>query len=84
MSEFNYLCTPLTTPYKYKTVTQVFDKTSTSFPNNEILIHQGIDGTRESLTCRQFQTKATKLAAYLIRKGIRKGDRIALFRPNSL
>jgi long-subunit acyl-CoA synthetase (AMP-forming) len=36
------------------------------------------------LTCRQLQTQATKLAAYLVRNGIKKGDRIALIGPNSL
>jgi acyl-CoA synthetase (AMP-forming)/AMP-acid ligase II len=84
MSEFSYVCSPRTTPYKYKTVIQVFDELSTSFPDREILIHRGIDGTRESLTCLQLQTKATKVAAYLVKKGIKKGDRVALSGPNSL
>ncbi|XP_048751267.2 medium-chain acyl-CoA ligase ACSF2, mitochondrial-like [Ostrea edulis] len=84
MSEFSYLCTPRTIPYKYKTVTQIFNEITTSFPNKEILIYRGIDGTRESLTCRQLQTQAIKLAGYLIKKGIKKGDKIALSGPNTL
>ncbi|XP_048742605.1 long-chain-fatty-acid--CoA ligase-like [Ostrea edulis] len=84
MSEFSYLCTPRTIPYKYKTVIQIFNEMTTSFPNKEILIYRGIDGTRESLTCRQLQTQATKLAGYLVRKGIKKGDKIALSGPNTL
>ncbi|XP_048741479.2 medium-chain acyl-CoA ligase ACSF2, mitochondrial-like [Ostrea edulis] len=84
MSDLSYLCTPRTIPYKYKTITQVFNEITTTFPNKEILIYRGIDGTRESLTCRQLQTHATKLAGYLVRKGIKRGDKIALSGPNTL
>ncbi|XP_056001776.1 medium-chain acyl-CoA ligase ACSF2, mitochondrial-like [Ostrea edulis] len=84
MSEFSYLSTPRITPYKYRTIIQVFNDTSTSYPDKEILIHRGIDGTRESLTYRQLQTEATKLARYLVSKGICKGDKVALFGPNTL
>jgi acyl-CoA synthetase (AMP-forming)/AMP-acid ligase II len=84
MSDFSYLCSPRTTPYTYKTITQVFHETSTLFPNKEILIKRGIDGNRESLTCSELQTKATKLATYLVQKGIRKGDKIAISGPNTL
>jgi acyl-CoA synthetase (AMP-forming)/AMP-acid ligase II len=83
MSEFSYVCSPRTTPYNYRTVIQVFDELSTSFPDREILINQGIKGTRESLTC-QLQKQARLLAAYLVKKGIKKGDRVALSGPNSL
>jgi long-chain acyl-CoA synthetase len=71
-------------PYKYKTVIQVFEEISTLFPNKEILIHRGIDGTRESLACRQLQVQAKRFASFLIIKGIKKGDKIALVGPNSL
>jgi acyl-CoA synthetase (AMP-forming)/AMP-acid ligase II len=84
MSEFSYLCTPRTVPYEYKTIIQVFNEISTLFPDKEILIYRGLDDTRESLTCRQLQTKATKLAAYLLKNGIKKGDKIALSGPNSI
>jgi fatty-acyl-CoA synthase len=84
MSEFSYLCSPRTTPFKYKTITQVFNEISALFSNKEILIHRGIDGSRESLTCSELQSKARKLAAYLFQKGIRKGDKIALSGPNTL
>ncbi|XP_048740748.2 medium-chain acyl-CoA ligase ACSF2, mitochondrial-like [Ostrea edulis] len=84
MSEFSYLCTARGIPYKYKTVIQVVSEMATSFPNKEILIYRSIDGVRETLTCHQLQTQATKLAGYLIRKGIKKGDKIALSGPNSL
>ncbi|XP_048740746.2 medium-chain acyl-CoA ligase ACSF2, mitochondrial-like [Ostrea edulis] len=84
MSEFSYLCTPRTTPFNYKTIPRVFNEITTSFPDQEILIYRGMDGTRESLTCRQLQTQATKLADYLITKGVKKGDKIALAGPNTL
>ncbi|XP_056001798.1 medium-chain acyl-CoA ligase ACSF2, mitochondrial-like [Ostrea edulis] len=84
MSEFSYLCVPRTIPCQYKTITQVFNEITTLFPDKEILIYRGIDGTRESLTCHQLQTQATKLAGYLIKKGMKKGDKIALSGPNTL
>ncbi|XP_048742758.2 medium-chain acyl-CoA ligase ACSF2, mitochondrial-like [Ostrea edulis] len=84
MSEFSYMCVPRTIPYKYKTITQVFREITTSFPNKEIIINRGIEGNRESLTCRQLQSQATKLAGYLVMKGIKKGDKIALSGPNTL
>jgi long-subunit acyl-CoA synthetase (AMP-forming) len=59
-------------------------KMVTLYPNKEILINRGIDGSRQSLTCRELQTKATKLAAYLVQKGIRKGEKIAISGPNTL
>ncbi|XP_048741574.2 medium-chain acyl-CoA ligase ACSF2, mitochondrial-like [Ostrea edulis] len=84
MSDFSYICTPRTIPYKYKTIPQVFNEITTSFPDQEILIYRGIEGTRESLTCRQLQTHATKIAGFLIRKGIKKGDKIAISGSNTL
>ncbi|XP_056001801.1 medium-chain acyl-CoA ligase ACSF2, mitochondrial-like [Ostrea edulis] len=84
MSEFSYLCVPRTIPFQYKTITQVFNEITTLFPDKEILIYRGIEGTRESLTCHQLQTQATKLAGYLIKKGMKKGDKIALHGPNTL
>ncbi|XP_048739632.2 putative acyl--CoA ligase YdaB [Ostrea edulis] len=84
MSEFSYLSTPRITPYNYRTIIEVFKDTATSYPDKEILIHRGIDGTRESLTYRQLQTKATKLARYLVSKGVSKGDKVALLGPNTL
>ncbi|XP_048742859.2 medium-chain acyl-CoA ligase ACSF2, mitochondrial-like [Ostrea edulis] len=84
MSELSYLCVPRTVPYQYQTIIQVFNEISTLCPNKEILVYRGIDGTRKSLTCHQLQTQATKLAGYLIKKGIKKGDKIALSGPNTL
>ncbi|XP_062612154.1 medium-chain acyl-CoA ligase ACSF2, mitochondrial-like [Saccostrea cucullata] len=84
MSEFSYLSTPRTTPYVYKTVVDAFNETCTSYPDKEILIYWGIDGNRESLTYHQLQTETTTFARYLVSKGIKKGDKIALFGPNTL
>lgn len=84
MSDFSYLSAPRTTPYNYRTVVDVFNETSTSYPEKEILIYRGIDGTRNALTYHQLQNEATKLARYLVSKGIKKGDKIALFGPNTL
>ncbi|XP_061179445.1 medium-chain acyl-CoA ligase ACSF2, mitochondrial-like [Saccostrea echinata] len=84
MTEFSYLSAPRTTPYIYRTVIDVFNETSKAYPDKEILIYRGIDGTREILTYRQLQTEATKFARYLVTKGTKKGDKIALFGPNTL
>ena len=83
-SKWSYISTQTPKPYIYDTVIDVFRKQVEKYPDKEIIIHCGIDGLRESLTYGELDAKAYKLAQYLIHKGIRKGDSVALFGPNTL
>lgn len=84
MSKLSYLSNPREKPYRYCTITELIQKNAESFPDHEILIHRGADGSREAMTYRELLKEATKLAKFLIYKGIQKGDKIALFGPNTL
>ncbi|XP_061179259.1 medium-chain acyl-CoA ligase ACSF2, mitochondrial-like [Saccostrea echinata] len=83
-SEFSYLSKPREKPYRYRTITELIERNTRRFPDHEILIHRGIDGSREALTYKDLNEEASKLAKFLVKKGIKKGDKIALFGPNTL
>lgn len=84
MSKFSYLSKPREKPYRYCTITELIEKNTERFPDHEILIHRGVEGSREALTYRELYLEASKLARFLVYKGIEKGDKIALFGPNTL
>lgn len=84
MSKLSYLSNPRQKPYRYSTITELIQKNTQRFPDHEILIHRGIDGSRDAMTYKELYVEASKLAKFLVYKGIQKGDKIALFGPNTL
>lgn len=84
MSKLSYLSKPREKPHRYCTITKLIQKNSQRFPDLEILIHRGIDGSRDAMTYKELYVEASKLAKFLVYKGIQKGDKIALFGPNTL
>lgn len=84
MSKLSYLSNPRQKPYRYSTITELIQKNTQRFPDHEILIHRGIDGSRDAMTYKELYMEASKLAKFLVYKGIQKGDKIALFGPNTL
>lgn len=84
MTGYSYLCTPRVSPYNYQTVPEALEIQAGKFPNHEILVFRKIDGLRETLTYKDLYTQAVKMAKRLVEKGVKKGDAIALYGPNTL
>lgn len=55
----------------------ILDESANKYPHNTYTIFQG--GTR---TFRQVRKTADRVAGFLVSRGIKKGDRVALFLPN--
>lgn len=62
-----------------KTIGQMLNEIAEKYPNNEALVHTDI-GTRYNYSLLSWEISRT--ARGLIRMGIKKGDRIALWAPN--
>lgn len=82
--ELSYLHTRPLEPHNYTTITRVAKENARLYPDQEILVLRGLDGSRETLTNAELYQQATKLAKYLVSVGIQKGDMIALIGPNTL
>src|SRR5204862_2507139 len=50
-------------------------------PDEEALVWQSEDGRREALTWAQASREVTRLAEALVERGVRAGDRVAIFMP---
>nr|XP_011427423.2 medium-chain acyl-CoA ligase ACSF2, mitochondrial [Crassostrea gigas] len=84
MANYSYLFTPRAVPYNYQTVPEALKIQAGKFPNHEILVFRKIDGWRETLTYKDLYAQAVKMAKCLVEKGIKKGDRVALYGPNTI
>ncbi|KAK3098933.1 hypothetical protein FSP39_024419 [Pinctada imbricata] len=82
--KLSYISTQTPKPYIYENVIDIFKVKVEKYPDREIIIDCGIDGSRESLNYRDLDTKASKLAQYLLHKGLKPGERVALFGPNTI
>lgn len=65
-------------PYEYKTLLDVIHETALESPDHPMLMFKG-----RNLTAAEVDHQSDIFAAALVDLGIRKGDRIALFMPNS-
>ena len=83
-SRFSYVSRQRYSPYKYDTVINAFMRNAKKYPDKEIFIQHDVDGSRESITYTEMKKEALQLARYLISKGIKKGDHVALFGPNTI
>lgn len=84
MSKFSYLSCPNPKEQHYKSFVDIFRERTESTPDKEIFIHRLPDGGRKALTYKELSDKATKLAKYLVSKGISVGDSFAIMGANSL
>ena len=75
-----YANAPADLPLVYKTVGQCLDDAATSFGHQDALVNLS-EGAR--LTYAELQQRANKLARALIGYGLKKGDRVGLWSPNS-
>lgn len=84
MTNYSYLYTPMVLPYNYQTVPEALEILAGKYPTQEILVFRKIDEGRETLTYKNLYTQAKKLAKRLVEMGIKKGDKVALYGPNTL
>ena len=75
-----YASAPADLPLVYKTIGQCLDEAATNFTEHEALVNLS-ESAR--LTYAQMQQQANDLARAMIGYGLEKGDRIALWSPNS-
>ncbi|XP_060079460.1 medium-chain acyl-CoA ligase ACSF2, mitochondrial-like [Ylistrum balloti] len=83
-SQLGYLHTLPVEPYKYTTVTRAAKENALLRPKQEIFILRDAGGTRSSLTNASLYQQAEHLARYLVTRGVKKGDVVALVGPNTL
>ena len=76
----SYCCGTSSEPLIYDTIGSYLDKITERNPNNLALVvrHQGV-----RWTYREYKERIERLAAGLIRLGIRPGDRVGMWGPNS-
>jgi len=68
------------TPYpREKSVHQIFEEQAEKYPNKIALVHK-----EQSLTYRELNEKSNQLAHYLIEKGLKKGNIVALLLDRSI
>lgn len=76
----SYMCGDSSEPLIYETIGNYFDSIAEKFPDNDALImrHQDV-----RWTYKQYQEQINKLATGLLNLGIKRGDRVAIWGPNS-
>ncbi len=76
----SYVCGTASEPLIYETIGNYFDKIVEKYPDTEALVvrHQKV-----RWTYRQYQTEVDKLASGLVKLGIKPGDRVGIWGPNS-
>lgn len=76
----SYMCGDSSEPLIYETIGNYFDSIAEKFPDNDALImrHQNV-----RWTYKQYQEQINKLATGLLNLGIKRGDRVAIWGPNS-
>jgi len=60
------------------TLVEMFKKTASKYPDNPALIFGG-----KTTTYREMDILIERMAKVLVQRGIKKGDRISIFMPNS-
>ncbi|MEM9531482.1 MAG: AMP-binding protein [Pseudomonadota bacterium] len=76
----SYACGPSSDPIIYETIGNYLDTVANKWPGNEALVvcHQDI-----RWTYREFNSHVNELAAGLLKLGLRTGDRVGIWGPNS-
>lgn len=78
--EFSYHCGSTNEPIIYETIGNYLDQITEDHPNTEALVvrHQNIRWNYQ-----EFNNRVNSLAAGLLKIGIKKGDRVGIWGPNS-
>ncbi|XP_060079490.1 medium-chain acyl-CoA ligase ACSF2, mitochondrial-like [Ylistrum balloti] len=84
MADLSYLSFPNPDQFRYLSIIDVFKDKTNEAPENEICVERSVGGGRRSLTNADLLNRSTDIAKYLIAKGIRPGDSVAITGPNSI
>ncbi len=79
-TELSYARGPAQQPLIQKTIGDMFDDTTSRFPDQEALVsrHQHL-----SLTYNQLKLQVDRLALSLLAFGVEKDDRVGIWSPNN-
>ena len=69
---------PPTLTYPSSVIPDLLRKTAAQYPNRDAVVYFG-----NRITYREIDVMANRLAQWLIQQGVKKGDRVALFLPNT-
>ncbi|XP_069107821.1 long-chain-fatty-acid--CoA ligase FadD13-like [Argopecten irradians] len=83
-ANLSYLSCPNMEEVRYKSIVDILHERVNAFPNKEICVQRFQGGGRESLTYRELLERSTYIAKYLVCKGIKAGDSVAIIGPNSI
>ncbi|XP_060063300.1 medium-chain acyl-CoA ligase ACSF2, mitochondrial-like [Ylistrum balloti] len=84
MEDLSYLSRPNPSQIRYKSIIDVLREKTDVDPEKEIFVERSAGGGRRSLTYAELMNRSTNIAKYLIAKGIRPEDSIAIIGPNSI
>ncbi|XP_060075118.1 long-chain-fatty-acid--CoA ligase FadD15-like [Ylistrum balloti] len=84
MADLSYLSCPNPAQLRYQSIIDVLKMKTNEAPENEICVERSVDGGRRSLSNAELLNRSTDIAKYLISKGIKPGDSVAIIGPNSI
>ena len=84
MTSHSYMFTPRRVPYNYQTVPEALEERAKETPDHVILVNRKLDGCRETMTYQTLYLQAVKMAKHLVNIGIKKGENVGIYGPNSL
>ena len=84
MTSLSYIHTPADFTYRYQTVSERLELQARIVGNKEVYVLLGPDGSRTSITAIELFERSKRLAQWFIKRGIKKGDVIALCLGNDL
>ena len=80
----SYISRQRFSPFIYETVIDVIFRMVDRFPDKEVLIRHDIDDHRETITFKALKANSMQLAKFLVSKGVKRGDCVAIFGPNTI
>ena len=84
MENLSYIQTPVNFRYQYRTIPDSLAIQAKLRNEKEVFIFLNPDGTRDSISAKELNEKSKKMAQGLMKRGIKKGDIIALCLQNNL
>lgn len=84
MNRLSYVHAPRSEPYRYVTIPEILKSNKDKYKDSVVAIHREPEHLRKVLHYDELEQNATLLAKYLVQNGIKKGDHIGIFGPNTL
>ncbi|XP_069108661.1 long-chain-fatty-acid--CoA ligase FadD13-like [Argopecten irradians] len=84
MADLSYISCPNPEHARYKSIVDILHEKTNEDPKKEICVERFVGGERKALTYEELVNKSSYIAKYLVSKGIKPGDSVALIGPNSV